>query len=101
MLLEVAEQDLSAVGTPPAIKALQALSLARQANVLRHWLLLNQATPSAAQLDQLQLQIAACTTRGHHIHLKVADGQVTRVGTQLHYSAIAARTTMVPMMPSR
>ncbi|MDQ3060850.1 MAG: tRNA lysidine(34) synthetase TilS [Pseudomonadota bacterium] len=91
VLLEVAEQDLVAVGTPPAIKALQALSLARQANVLRHWLLLNQATPSAAQLDQLQLQIAACTTRGHRIHLKVADGEVTRAGAALHYSAIVTR----------
>jgi tRNA(Ile)-lysidine synthase len=92
VLVEVAEQDLSVVGTPPAIKALQLLSLPRQANVLRHWLLLNQATPSAAQLDQLQVQIAACTTRGHRIHLKVADGQVTRVGAELRYGAIAART---------
>lgn len=91
VLLEVAEQDLAAVGTPPAIKALQLLSPARQANVLRHWLLLNQATPSAAQLDQLQVQIAACTTRGHRIHLKVADGQVTRSGAALHYSAIVTR----------
>lgn len=92
VLVEVAEQDLIAVGTPPAIKVLQLLSPARQANVLRHWLLQQHATPSAAQLDQLQAQIAACTTRGHRIHLKVADGQVTRVGAALHYGAIAART---------
>ena len=87
VLLEVAQQDLAAVGAPPAIKALQLLSLARQANVLRHWLLLQQATPSAAQLDQLQRQIAACTTRGHRIELKVATGQVTRQGAVLHYTA--------------
>jgi tRNA(Ile)-lysidine synthase len=87
LLVEVAQQDLAAVGSPPAIKALQALSLPRQANVLRHWLQQQQATPSAAQLDQLQQQIAACTTRGHQIHLKVATGHVTRVGAVLQYGA--------------
>ena len=88
LLLEVAQQDLSIVGTPPAIKALQALSQPRQANVLRHWLMLqHRATPSAAQLEQLLVQIAACTTRGHQIHLKVATGHVTRLGPLLRYSA--------------
>jgi tRNA(Ile)-lysidine synthase len=91
VLLEVAQQDLALVGTPPLIKALQLLSLARQANVLRHWLLLQQATPSAAQLDQLQRQIAACTTRGHRIDLKVAEGHVRREGAALHYTAGAGR----------
>ncbi|MCZ8258193.1 MAG: tRNA lysidine(34) synthetase TilS [Polaromonas sp.] len=89
LLVEVAQQDLEAVGSPPAIKALQALSLPRQANVLRHWLLQQQATPSAAQLEQLQQQIAACTTRGHQIHLKVATGHVTRAGAVLQYAAPA------------
>ncbi len=89
LLLEVAQQDLAAVGSPPVIKALQALSEARQANVLRHWLLQQQATPSAAQLAQLQSQIAACTTRGHQIHLKVATGHVTRAGAVLQYAAAA------------
>lgn len=92
VLLEVAAQDLAAVGNPPAIKALQALSEPRQANVLRHWLLLQKATPSAAQLDALLLQIAACTTRGHQIHLKVATGHVTRLASCLHYAAAPART---------
>ena len=87
VLLEVAQQDLAAVGTPPLIKALQLLSLARQANVLRHWLLLQRATPSAAQLDQLQRQIAACSTRGHRIDLKMAEGHVRREGAALHYTA--------------
>ena len=91
VLQEVAQQDLAAVGNPPAIKALQTLSPPRQANVLRHWLLLQDATPSAAQLDQLLLQIAACTTRGHQLHLKVATGHVTRLGNCLHYNAAAAR----------
>lgn len=86
LLTEVATQDLAAVGEPPAIRALQALSPARQANVLRHWLLRQEATPSAAQLDQLQLQLAACTTRGHRIHLKVAQGHVLRLGNSLHYA---------------
>lgn len=87
VLVEVALQDMATVGAPPAIKALQALSPARQANVLRHWLLLEHATPSAAQLDQLLHQLAACTTRGHQIHIKIASGHVTRQGSVLHYSA--------------
>ena len=89
LLLEVAQQDLAVVGSPPAIKALQALTEPRRANVLRHWLLQQQATPSAAQLEQLLSQIAACTTRGHQIHLKVATGHVTRAGTVLQYAAAA------------
>jgi tRNA(Ile)-lysidine synthase len=87
LLQELASQDLVVVGMPPAIKALQALSPPRQANVLRHWLLQCQATPRAAQLDQLQQQIAACKTRGHRIHLKVATGYVTRLGAVLDYTA--------------
>ena len=87
VLLEVAQQDLALVGLPPAIKALQALSPPRQANLLRHWLLQQHATPSTAQLDQLMAQIAACRTRGHQIHLKVADGHVTRADAVLHYGA--------------
>ena len=90
VLLEVAAQDLAAVGSPPVIRALQGLSPARQANLLRHWLLQQQATPSAAQLEQLLHQVAACTTRGHRIHLKVATGHVTRQGGSLHYAAAPA-----------
>jgi tRNA(Ile)-lysidine synthase len=85
LLVEIAIQDLKAVGAPPAIAALQALSPPRQANVLRHWLLQHRATPSAAQLAQLQVQVAACTTRGHQIHLKAATGHVVRSGALLHY----------------
>ena len=86
VLLEVAAQDLAAVGEPPAIKAVQALSGPRQANVLRHWLTRQDATPSAAQLDQLLHQLEACTTRGHRIELKVSTGQVSRLGSRLHYA---------------
>jgi tRNA(Ile)-lysidine synthase len=39
--------------------------------------------PSAAQLTELQQQIAACTTRGHRIHIKVAQGFVERRGPVL------------------
>ena len=79
LLQELAEQDLQTVGNPPSIKALQALSRARQANVLRHWLRLAHATtPSAAQLGALLDQIAACTTRGHRIHLKIGCGFIER-----------------------
>jgi tRNA(Ile)-lysidine synthase len=86
LLDEVAAQDLLQVGSPPAIKSLQVLSRPRQANVLRHWLLVcHQARPSAAQLSQLLDQIAACTTRGHHIHLKVANGHVLRLVSHLQW----------------
>ncbi|MDB5930411.1 MAG: tRNA(Ile)-lysidine synthetase [Polaromonas sp.] len=90
VLVEVATQDLATVGSPPGIKALQVLSRPRQANLLRHWLLQQQATPSASQLDELVHQLAACTTRGHRIHLKVATGHVSRAGSVLHYTGGAA-----------
>lgn len=86
LLLELAEQDLAQVGHPPQITALQALSPARQANVLRHWLLIaHQTTPASSQLAQLQQQIRACTTRGHRIHLKVGRGFVIRTGAVLDW----------------
>ena len=86
LLLEVAVEDLARIGVPPVIKTLQQLSKARQANVIRHWLLNTcQATPSAAQLDQLLSQISACTTRGHRLHLKVATGHIVRAGDVLSY----------------
>jgi len=86
LLDEVAAQDLALIGQPPAIAALQALSRPRQANVLRHWLrMAHGATPSTAQLVQLLDQIAACTTRGHRIHLKVATGHVQRVQGHLQW----------------
>ena len=86
LLHELAEQDLAAVGVPPALAVLQGLSEARQANVLRHWLRQYHATtPTAAQLQALLVQIAACTTRGHRIHLKVGGGFVWREGAVLHW----------------
>lgn len=88
LLVEVAREDLAALGRPPVIRSLQGLSLARQANALRHWLREDhQATPSAAQLEQLLSQVAACTTRGHRIHLKIASGHVTRAADCLHFAA--------------
>ncbi|MDB5964991.1 MAG: tRNA(Ile)-lysidine synthetase [Polaromonas sp.] len=87
LLLEVAAEDLARVGDPPAIGRLQALSPARRANVLRHWLLQShRATPSTAQLDQLLSQVDACTTRGHQIHLKVGAGHVRRAGDVLAWA---------------
>ena len=84
LLAEVAEQDLAAVGSPPRIIALQQLSHARQANVLRHWLkTVYGVAPSTAQLAELQRQVVACTTRGHAIAIKVGAGQVRREDTGL------------------
>lgn len=86
LLIEVAVQDLAVVGTPPQIRALQQLTAARQANVLRHWLAsAHRCTPSAAQLAELQRQIAACTTRGHSIQIKVGVGFVRRSNERLDW----------------
>ena len=86
LLREMAHDDLLAVGSPPAIARLQALSRARQANVLRHWLgAAHQTTPSSAQLAQLLDQLAACTTRGHNIRIKVGRGFARRNGELLDW----------------
>lgn len=88
LLVELAVSDLLVVGDPPVIRSLQALSEPRQSNVLRHWLNLNhQTSPSAAQLSQLLRQVAACTTRGHRINIKVGAGHVHRQGERLDYRA--------------
>ena len=88
LLTEVAVADLQGQGARPSVKALQALSTARQANALRHWLKSNHdVTPSAAQLAELQSQIAACTTRGHAIRIRVAGGFVQREGDTVCYTA--------------
>ena len=83
LLQELALSDLQNVGNPPHIKTLQTLSQARQTNVLRHWLGLMQMQASAAQMQALLVQIKACTTRGHHIDLKVGRGFVRRDGAVL------------------
>ena len=90
LLLELAAMDLATVGNPPRIKALQNLSTLRQGNLLRAWLLqAHGATPSTAQLDELLGQVAACTTRGHQLHLKVGKGHVMRAGELLDYALAA------------
>ncbi len=88
ILNEVGVQDLAAVSSAglgrPLIAKLQNLSLPRQANVLRYWLKYEfQLAPSAAQLDELLHQVAACTTRGHQINIKVGNGFVKRQGDGL------------------
>ena len=103
LLSEVGAQDLAEVGCPPAIARLQALSVPRQANVLRHWLTATyQTTPSAAQLHELQRQIAACTTRGQKIHIKVGAGFAVRRGMLLDWynpKALDAATAERPDLP--
>ena len=86
LLDEVAADDLTACGQPPRLAPLQALSRARQANLLRHWLRTEGSrAPSEAQLTECLDQIAACRTRGHRIELKVADGWVERDGPALRF----------------
>jgi tRNA(Ile)-lysidine synthase len=90
ILDEVAAADLASVleAGSPCIKALQHLSPARQSLVLRHWLKSqHQTTPSTVQLTELLSQIAACTTRGHQLRLKVGRGYVRRDNAVLVWSA--------------
>jgi len=85
----VGAQDLSQSGVADmalSLAALQAIPMARQANLLRHWLRsMHGVNASAAQLGELQAQIAACTTRGHQIRIKVAGGFVVRKGPHLSW----------------
>jgi tRNA(Ile)-lysidine synthase len=86
LLAQLATEDIATIGSPPNLKALQTLTPERQANVLRHWLKSShKVAPSAAQLDELQSQIAACTNRGKHIRIKVAVGYVERAGDVIEY----------------
>ena len=90
LLDEVAAEDLAAVGVPPRIVAVRALSRPRQANLLRRWLATaHGTTPSAAQLGELLDQLAACTTRGHRLALRVGAGTVSRAGERLHWMPLA------------
>jgi tRNA(Ile)-lysidine synthase len=84
LLDELAAQDLAQVGQPPQIARLRELARNRQANALRHWLRrVHGAAASTAQLEELLDQIAACSTRGHGIRLKVGEGHVERHGPVL------------------
>jgi tRNA(Ile)-lysidine synthase len=86
LLMQSAKQLQVQVGWPPQLKALQALPRQVQANYLRFWLKqAHQAMGSEAQLNELLDQIAACTTRGHQIHIKIAAGYVKREGAKLRY----------------
>lgn len=90
ILGQVAVEDIASTGNPPRIVALQNLTLVRQANVLRHWLKSShQASPSTAQLAELQSQIAHCTDKGKQLHVKVASGYVERKGDALAYLPVA------------
>ena len=86
ILVQIAMQDMAATGNPPRIAALQDLTPERRGNLLRHWLKTShQASPSTAQLAELQSQIANCTDRGKQLHIKVASGYVERRGDVLAY----------------
>ena len=87
LLDDLARLDLDAVGQPPRLSALQALSRERQANALRYWLRhAHGVLPSAAQLEELLDQVQACRTRGHGLRLKVGPGAVSRDGESLRYT---------------
>jgi tRNA(Ile)-lysidine synthase len=93
LLDELARLDEAALGSPPAIVALQTLGQERQANALRHWLKSRYSvSPSTAQLAELQRQIAACTDKGKQIQLKVAAGHVLRRAGYLAYADAPPQT---------
>jgi tRNA(Ile)-lysidine synthase len=88
LLDELAAMDMDSLlpgpGCGPSVAGLQKLSPARQGNALRYWLKVTHATvPSSAQLRELLGQVAACTTRGHRIHIKVGGGFIERRGDRL------------------
>ena len=86
ILRQVAIEDIASTGTPPRIAALQDLTPQRRGNVLRHWLkTTHQASPSTAQLAELQSQITNCTNRAKQLHIKVANGFVVRQGDVVEY----------------
>jgi tRNA(Ile)-lysidine synthase len=87
LLSEMAADDLAAIGGQPRIADLRRLPPVRRANLLRHWLRSQHgASPSAAQLEELLSQVAACSTRGHQIRIKVAEGLVAREGEVLVFT---------------
>jgi tRNA(Ile)-lysidine synthase len=91
LLAALAADDLAGAGDPPAIQALRKLTRARQANLLRHWLRTTyRADASAAQLEELLDQLAACSTRGHDIRIKVGNGFVERDGERLAFRSPGA-----------
>jgi tRNA(Ile)-lysidine synthase len=60
--------------------------LERQANALRYWLRsVYQTQASSAQLDELLAQVAACTTAGHQLHIRVGHGFVRRSNDNLDW----------------
>lgn len=86
LLADLAASDLLHLGVPPSLPGLRALSRSRQSNVVRHWLKqYHQTTPSDAQMSELLAQLAACSTRGHAIALKVGRGRVVRAGDRLGF----------------
>jgi tRNA(Ile)-lysidine synthase len=86
LLTALAAGDLAVTGIPPDIGELRKLSRARQANLLRHWLRAeHQAGASAAQMEELLDQVAACATRGHDIRIKVASGRIELHQAKLKY----------------
>jgi tRNA(Ile)-lysidine synthase len=56
-----------------------------------YWLKVQHAAVgSEAQMNELLDQIAACTTRGHKIHIKFAQGFVRREAEALRFEAAQA-----------
>ena len=87
ILWQVATEDIARTGNPPRITALQDLTSLRRGNVLRYWLRAShQASPSTAQLAELQSQIVNCTDRSKQLHIKIASGYVQRNGEMLMFT---------------
>ena len=87
ILAQLAIDDMENTGNPPRITALQNLTPQRRGNVLRYWLKASHhASPSTAQLAELQRQIVNCTDQSKQLHIKVASGYVERRGDRLAFT---------------
>lgn len=86
LLDALAQDDMERIAEPDGlpITALRSIPGERQANLLRHWLRTRHGVaPSEVQLRELQRQIAACSTRGHRIDIRVSAGFARRRGRWL------------------
>jgi tRNA(Ile)-lysidine synthase len=59
---------------------------------LRHWLCtVHGQSASAAQIEELLDQVAACTTGGHGLRIKVGQGYIERSGERLRFTPAEPR----------
>lgn len=93
ILDDMARMDLAA-NPGMLLKPFAALSSARQANLLRHWLVsIHGAYPTQAQIEEALPQIlAASTRRDRRIDIKLGHGRLVRSSDQLNFDTAPGPT---------